>query len=84
MLKVHGVEMVAVDSPDAFTPTTTLIRQILGAVSQLEKAMMVSKLRGAEVRKRATGVSSRAGRATPMNSPELVALTRKLHRYPFQ
>ena len=47
--------MVAVDSPDSFvanTPTANLIRQVLGAVSEFEKAMLVEKLRGARERKR--------------------------------
>jgi DNA invertase Pin-like site-specific DNA recombinase len=55
MLKSKGIELIAVDSPDSFvadTPTAEFIRQVLGAVAQLEKAMLVSKLRGARVRKR--------------------------------
>ena len=50
MLKERGIELIAADKPDAFlddTPTAVLIRQVLGAVSQFEKAMLVSKLRGA-------------------------------------
>ena len=50
MLKERGIELIAADKPDAFlddTPTATLIRQVLGAVSQFEKAMLVLKLRGA-------------------------------------
>ena len=38
------------------TPTANLIRQVLGAVSEFEKAMVVSKLKGARDRKRATGI----------------------------
>jgi DNA invertase Pin-like site-specific DNA recombinase len=56
MLKDKGIELIAVDSPDSFvanTPTAEFIRQVLGAVSQLEKAMLVSKLRGARDRKSA-------------------------------
>jgi hypothetical protein len=34
------------------TPTTTFVRQVLGAVAQLDKAMTVAKLRGARERKR--------------------------------
>ena len=48
MLKERGVELIAADKPDAFlddTPTAILIRQVLGAVSQFEKAMVVTKLR---------------------------------------
>lgn len=60
MLKGRGINLVAVDSPDSFVadgPTAELIRQILGAVAQFEKAMLVSKLRGARDRK-----SARLGR----------------------
>jgi DNA invertase Pin-like site-specific DNA recombinase len=56
MLKAKGIELIASDSPDSFisdTPTATFIRQVLGAVSQLEKTMLVQKLRGARDRKSA-------------------------------
>ena len=55
MLKSKGISLVAVDSPESFvsdTPTAELIRQILGAVSQFEKTMVVTKLRKARDRKR--------------------------------
>lgn len=55
MLKGQGIELIAADKPDAFlddTPTAVLIRQVLGAVSQFEKSMVVSKLRGARDRKK--------------------------------
>ena len=54
-LKRLGFTLIAVDDPDAFTsdtPTAVLIRQILGAVSQFEKASLVAKLAGARLRKR--------------------------------
>ena len=57
LLKAEGIELIAVDSPEAFvddTPTSVMVRQILGAVSQFEKASTVSKLRAARDRKRAT------------------------------
>src|SRR5437764_330406 len=50
MLKERGIELISADKPDAFlddTPTAKLIRQVLGAVSEFEKAMVVSKLKGA-------------------------------------
>src|SRR6516225_2312842 len=46
-LKDLGIALIAVDSPDSFldeTPTAVLIRQILGAVSQFQKADLVAKL----------------------------------------
>jgi DNA invertase Pin-like site-specific DNA recombinase len=55
MLKGQGIELIAADKPDAFlddTPTAVLIRQVLGAVSQFEKAMLVTKLKGARDRKK--------------------------------
>jgi DNA invertase Pin-like site-specific DNA recombinase len=85
MLRSQGVELIAADSPDAFlddTPTARLIRQVLGAVSEFEKAMLVSKLKGARDRKRKTGVKVEGRKSYAETSPELVALVRKLHRYP--
>lgn len=54
-LQADGITLIAADSPDQFvddTPTAVLIRQILGAVAQFDKAMTVAKLRGARERKR--------------------------------
>jgi DNA invertase Pin-like site-specific DNA recombinase len=59
-LQADGIGLIAADAPDQFvddTPTAVLIRQILGAVAQFDKAMTVAKLRGARERKRRkTGV----------------------------
>jgi DNA invertase Pin-like site-specific DNA recombinase len=85
MLKERGIELIAADKPDAFlddTPTANLIRQVLGAVSQFEKAMVVTKLKGARDRKRATGVKVEGRKAYAEISPEMVALAKKLGRYP--
>jgi DNA invertase Pin-like site-specific DNA recombinase len=46
-LQALGIKLVAADSPQSFlgdTPTSKLIRQILGAVSEFDKAMVVAKL----------------------------------------
>lgn len=83
MLKERGIDLIAADSPSAFLddgPTATLIRQVLGAVSQFEKAMLVSKLRGARERKRATGVKVEGRKSLAERSPEAVAIARQLHR----
>ena len=76
-LKAQGIDLVAVDSPAAFlddTPTAVLIRQILGAVAQFEKASLVAKL--AAARKR----TGRIGGQTPLRvmRPEVVARAREL------
>ncbi len=47
LLKSYGVELVPVNAPDLFredTPTAVLVRQVLGAISQFEKASLVVKL----------------------------------------
>ena len=55
-LRELGVTLIAADDPDAFTaetPTAVLVRQVLGAVAQFEKASLVAKLKGARDRVRA-------------------------------
>ncbi|MCP3382845.1 recombinase family protein [Bradyrhizobium sp. CCGUVB4N] len=54
-LQADDITLIAADKPDSFvddTPTAVLVRQILGAVAQFDKAMTVAKLRGARERKR--------------------------------
>jgi DNA invertase Pin-like site-specific DNA recombinase len=54
-LQERGIDLVAADSPNAFqddTPTAKLVRQVLGAIAEFDKAMTVAKLRGARDRKR--------------------------------
>lgn len=51
-----GVRVIAADAGTELTasdddPTRTLIRQVLGAVAQFEKAVIVSKLKAVRVRK---------------------------------
>ncbi len=55
MLRELGITLIAADSPSSFLddgPTSKLIRQILGAVSEFDKAMVVAKLKGAHDRAR--------------------------------
>ncbi len=57
MLRDLDVTLIAADSPSSFLdegPTSKLIRQILGAVSEFDKAMIVAKLKGARDRLRRT------------------------------
>jgi DNA invertase Pin-like site-specific DNA recombinase len=54
-----GVKVIAADSGTDLTvadddPTRVLIRQVLGAVAQFEKAVVVAKLRAARIRQRRT------------------------------
>ena len=54
-LRERGINLFAAGNPTSFiddTPTAKLVRQVLGAISEFDKAMMVAKLRGARERKR--------------------------------
>jgi DNA invertase Pin-like site-specific DNA recombinase len=83
-LQALGIKLVAADSPHSFlddTPTSKLIRQILGAVSEFDKAMIVAKLKGARERKRIhTGQKVEGRKNHAELHPELVALVRQLRR----
>lgn len=77
-LKGQGFSLVAVDDPDAFTadtPTAKLVRQILGAVSEFEKANLVGKLKSARDRK-----SAELGRRIegPKLCPKQIAAAQRL------
>lgn len=85
MLRREGVQLVAADKPDAFTatddPMVEAVRQMLGVMSQLEKAMTVAKLRGARDRASAAAgrrIEGRKGYAD--TSPDLMKLAKKLAR----
>lgn len=91
MLKDRGFHLIAADSPSSFlddTPTARLIRQVLGAVSEFEKAMLVAKLKGARDRKRRTGVKVEGRKAIAEETLEsggrdgaaTIALARSLAR----
>lgn len=83
MLAARGITVIPVDSPDYFTestPTADLIRTVLSGVSQFEKAMLVSKLRGARERMRASGRKVEGRKSHAELRPGAVALARKLYR----
>ena len=68
LLRERGIELVPVDAPTYFTdpsPTAEMVRQILGAVSQFEKANLVAKLRHARERLRASAGRCEGRKAVP-------------------
>lgn len=83
-LKALGITLIAADSPHSFldnTPTSKLIRQILGAVSEFDKAMVVAKLKGARDRKRnRTGAKVEGRKSHAEKRPEVVAAAKQLRR----
>jgi DNA invertase Pin-like site-specific DNA recombinase len=81
MLRERGIELIPVDSPHHFaesTPTANMVRQILGAVSEFEKAMLVSRLRGARDRKRATTGKCGGRRSHTEAHPQTVEMAKSL------
>jgi DNA invertase Pin-like site-specific DNA recombinase len=82
-LQELGVTLIAADSPQAFlddTPTAKLIRQVLGAVAEFDKAMTVAKLKGARDRKRAQTGKCEGRPSHAEMPPELVAEAKHLRR----
>jgi DNA invertase Pin-like site-specific DNA recombinase len=77
-----GIELIAVDSPTAFledTPTAILIRQILGAVAQFDRAMNCAKLASGRARKKAiTGKKVEGRKSWVEMNPALVERARAL------
>lgn len=76
-LKALGISLIPTTAPTFFTeetPTAVMIRQVLGAVAQFEKASLVAKLRAARERTGKLGGRPREER------PETVALAKKLRR----
>jgi DNA invertase Pin-like site-specific DNA recombinase len=83
-LKALGVTLIPTSAPNHFTeetPTAVMVRQILGAIAQFDKATMIAKLKAARDRKRqATGGKVEGRRSHTERDPEMVKLARQLHR----
>jgi DNA invertase Pin-like site-specific DNA recombinase len=81
MLQKLDIALIAADSPSSFLddgPTSKLIRQILGAVAEFDKAMIVAKLKGARDRARRGGDKCEGRKSYSERSPELVAAAKAL------
>jgi DNA invertase Pin-like site-specific DNA recombinase len=74
ILKERGIELIAADSPTSLdhTPTAKLIRQVLGAVAEFDKAMTVAKLRAARDWKRASTGRCEGRKSHAAINPNLV------------
>lgn len=84
LLGRQGFKLIATDDPDAFTgdtPTARMVRQILGAVAEFEKASLVAKLKGARDRaseQRGRRIEGRKG--YDQTSPGLIREAKRLAR----
>jgi hypothetical protein len=82
-LRERGIDLIAADNPGSFldnTPTAKLVRQVLGAIAEFDKAMTVAKLRGARERKRALSGKCEGRKSHAERHPDAVALAKKLRR----
>jgi DNA invertase Pin-like site-specific DNA recombinase len=83
MLKSLGISIIPASAPDFFTedtPTAVLVRQVLGAIAQFEKASSVAKLAAARKRKRESVGRCEGRKPLSETRPEVVALARRLRR----
>jgi DNA invertase Pin-like site-specific DNA recombinase len=81
MLKGLGIAIIPASAPDFFTedtPTAVLVRQVLGAIAQFEKASIVAKLAAARKRKREREGRCEGRKPFHETRPEVVALAREL------
>lgn len=80
-LRKLGVALIPTTSPDFFiedTATATMVRQMLGAVAQFEKATLVAKLKAARDRKKEDKGKCGGRRSYAERDPQMVALARHL------
>jgi DNA invertase Pin-like site-specific DNA recombinase len=83
MLKGLGISIIPASAPDFFTedtPTAVLVRQVLGAIAQFEKASAVAKLAAARKQKRQREGRCEGRKPLSETRPKAVALARKLRR----
>jgi DNA invertase Pin-like site-specific DNA recombinase len=82
-LKQLGVTLIPASAPDHFledTPTAVLVRQVLGAIAQFDKATLVAKLKAARDRKRERDGKCGGRRSHFEVRPNVVALAQRLRR----
>ncbi len=82
-LKRLGVTLVPTSAPDHFTedtPTAVLVRQVLGAIAEFDKASIVAKLKAARERQRRANGKCEGRKSHAEKRPDVVRLARSLRR----
>jgi DNA invertase Pin-like site-specific DNA recombinase len=82
-LQELGFDLIAVDSPSSFTdntPTAELVRSLLGAVSQFEKAGVVARLKSGRERKKKLTGKGQGRRSLTEVFPDLGVKAKRLRR----
>jgi DNA invertase Pin-like site-specific DNA recombinase len=80
-LKGLGVTLIPTTAPDFFTedtPTAVLVRQVLGAIAQFDKASLVAKLKAARDRKKAATGKCGGRKSYAEARPDVVLLARQM------
>ncbi len=83
LLKGMGIALIPTTAPDFFTddtPTAVLVRQVLGAIAQFEKASLVAKLAAGRKTKRDITGKCEGRKSIHETHPEATELARKLRR----
>jgi DNA invertase Pin-like site-specific DNA recombinase len=81
----HGFELISVhEGPDLLSddPTRKLVRQVMGAIAEYDKSMIVMKLRAARDRKRAREGKCEGRKTYQETMPDVIALIKQLRRKP--
>jgi DNA invertase Pin-like site-specific DNA recombinase len=82
-LQELGFDLIAVDSPSAFTddtPTAELVRSLLGAVSSFERATVVARLKSGRERKKKLTGKGQGRRSLTEVFPDLGVKAKRLRR----
>jgi DNA invertase Pin-like site-specific DNA recombinase len=82
-LRTLGITLIPASSPDFFiedTPTAVLVRQVLGAIAQFEKATTVAKLKAARQRKKERAGKCEGRKSWAERNPEMVETAKRLRR----
>lgn len=83
MLRAQGIDLIPASAPDFFledTPTAVLVRQVLGAIAQFEKASLVAKLAAARARKKEATGRCEGRKPLAATHPGATALAKRLRR----
>ena len=82
-LQELGFDLIAVDSPSAFTddtPTAELVRSLLGAVSSFERATVVARLKSGRERKKMLTGKGQGRKSLTEAFPDLSVKAKRLRR----
>lgn len=83
-MKKKDIEIISVVDGDLLEddPTRKLVRQVLGAIAEYDKTMLVAKLKAAKDRIKATGAKCEGRKSYQELNPDLIEDLKKLRRKP--